>query len=121
MKHRTVLSIAAAAALSMSFALPALAASNAQSLIQSNGCASCHAQGQKLVGPAWGWISYRYQGKKDAVDAVANFIINGGVGYWKPWTGGIPMPSHPNLTKDQAKEIAKWILSQPAIKPPAKS
>ncbi len=118
MKHRMVLTVAAAAALLT--AVPALAASNAQSLIQSNGCSSCHAQSQKVVGPAWGWIAYRYKGKKGAVDSVANFIINGGTGYWKPWTGAIPMPSHPNLTKAQAKEIAKWVLAQPAIKPPAK-
>lgn len=119
MKYRMVLSVAALAALLTTF--PAFAASSAQSLIHSNGCASCHNQSQKLVGPPWGWIAYRYQGKKDAVNAVANFIINGGVGYWKPWTGGIPMPSHPNLSKTQAKQIAKWVLSQHAIKPPAKS
>lgn len=119
MKYRMALSLAAAAALMAS--VPAFAASSAQQLIQSNGCSACHAEKQKMVGPAWGWVAYRYQGKKDAVSSVANFIINGGIGYWKPWTGGVPMPSHPNLTKAQAKTIAKWILSQPTIKPPAKS
>lgn len=119
MKHRMALSLIAAAALMAS--VPALAASSAKQLIQSNGCSSCHAEKHKVVGPAWGWVAYRYQGKKDAVPAVANFIINGGVGYWKPWTGGVPMPSHPNLTKAQAKTIAKWVLSQPPVKPPAKS
>lgn len=117
MKYATTLCAVAAA--TMLSALPALAASNAKSLIQSNGCSSCHAEKQKMVGPAWGWVAYRYKGKKGAVNSVADFIINGGVGYWKPWTSGIPMPSHPNLSKAQAKVIAKWVLSQPPVKPPA--
>lgn len=117
MRYRMVLSVAATAALL--FGVPAMAASNVQGLMQANGCSACHAANMKLVGPAWGWIAYRYQGKKDAVKPVANFIIDGGVGYWKPWTGAIPMPSHPNITKAQAEDIAKWILAQPPIKPPA--
>jgi cytochrome c551/c552 len=93
-------------------------ADNAGQLLQSNGCTGCHAEKNKVVGPAWGWIASRYKGKKNAVGSVADFIINGGVGYWKPWTGGIPMPSHHNLSKAQAQAIAKWILAQPAVKPP---
>lgn len=118
MRHKIILSTTLAASLLLS--VPAIAANNnAQSLIQSNGCSSCHAESQKVVGPAWGWIAYRYKGKKDAVSSVANFIINGGLGYWKKWTGGVPMPSHPNLSKAQARTIAKWVLKQPAIKPPS--
>ncbi len=110
--------LTAAALLAIAASAPSQAQST-QGLLQSNGCTACHAQSQKLVGPAWGWIAYRYQGKKDAVKSVADFIINGGVGYWKPWTGGVPMPSHPNLSKAQAEQIAKWVLAQPAVKPPA--
>ena len=96
----------------------AFAASNAQQLMQANGCTGCHAAKTKRVGPAWGWIAYRYKGKKNAVQSVAKFIINGGTGYWKPWTGGIPMPSHHNLSQAQAQVISKWILAQPPVKPP---
>lgn len=99
-------------------ALPAHAADSAQQLINANGCRTCHADKTKIIGPAFGWVAYHFQGKKDAVDTVADFIINGGVGYWKPWTGTIPMPSHPNLTKAQARTIAKWVLSLPPIQPP---
>ncbi len=115
MKYRIAFSVIGAAALFLS--VPVYA-SQAQNLIQANGCSACHTAKQKIVGPAWDWVAYRYQGKKGAVDAVANFIINGGVGYWKPWTGGVPMPSHPNLTKAQAKVIAKWVLSHTPSKPP---
>lgn len=98
--------------------LTAHAASNASQLMNANGCSACHADTVKVIGPAWGWISYRYKDQKNAAEAVADFTINGGVGYWKPWTGNIPMPSHPNLTKAQARMIAQWILSQPPIEPP---
>lgn len=110
--------LTAAALLAIAASAPSQA-QGTQELLQSNGCTACHAQAQKVVGPAWGWIAYRYQGKKDAVKSVADFIINGGVGYWKPWTGGVPMPSHPNLSKAQAEQIAKWVLAQHAVKPPA--
>ena len=93
-------------------------ADNTQQLLQANGCTGCHAAKTKVVGPSWGWIAYRYKGRKNAAESVADFIINGGTGYWKPWTGGIPMPSHHNLSKTQAQAIAKWILAQPAVKPP---
>ncbi len=119
MRYRMILSVAAAAALLSS--VPALAASNVQNMLQSRGCTACHAQSQKVIGPAWGWIAYRYQGKKNAVNSVTNFIINGGVGYWKPWTGAIPMPSHPYISKAQVEKIAKWVLAQPPIKPPTRN
>jgi len=105
--------------LSISLALPGYAAAaSMQQTLKTNGCTGCHAASTKLVGPAWGWVAYHYRGKKDAVDTVADFIVNGGIGYWKPWTSGIPMPSHHNLSKTQAEAIAQWILSQPSIKPP---
>lgn len=100
-------------------ALPGYAsAASMQQTLTANGCTGCHAASTKLVGPAWGWVAYHYKGQKDAVSTVADFIVNGGIGYWKPWTSGIPMPSHHNLGKDQAEAIAEWILSQPPIKPP---
>ena len=119
MRYRMILSVAAAAALLSS--VPALAAGNVQNMLQSNGCTACHTQSQKIVGPPWGWMAYHYKGEKGAVDSVANFIIDGGVGYWKKWTGAMPMPSHPNLSKAQAEDIAKWVLAQPSIKPPAQN
>ncbi|MGH8161856.1 MAG: c-type cytochrome [Gammaproteobacteria bacterium] len=118
MKHLFTLSLAAAAAIAALLAGPAFGAGNVQKMLQSNGCTGCHAEKTKVVGPAWGWVAYHYKGKKGAVDSVADFIITGGVGYWKALTNGIPMPSHHNLSKAQAKEIAKWILAQPPVKPP---
>lgn len=119
MISKTLIGIAFVAASTITASVGARADStNVQQLINANGCHTCHAAQVKIIGPAWGWIAYHFKDQKDAVETVADFIINGGVGYWKPWTGEIPMPSHPNLTKDQARAIAQWILSQPPIKPP---
>lgn len=106
-------------ALMLIFALPDYAsATGMQQTLKTNGCNGCHTTTAKLVGPAWGWVAYRYKGKKNAASTVANFIVDGGTGYWEAWTSGIPMPSHHNLSKTRAETIAKWILSQPPIKPP---
>ena len=100
-------------------ASPANAAS-VQSMLSNDGCTACHTESMKIVGPAFSWVAYRYQGvnHQKAVEAVAKWIISGGAGYWAKWTGGIPMPSHPSISMAQAKEIAAWILKQPPIKPP---
>ena len=109
------------ALLVLGVAAPALAAgSDVPTMLNQQGCTGCHADKTRGVGPAWGWIAYRYRSgsKQKALDDVADFIISGGVSYWKPWTGGIPMPAHSNLSKQQAEAIASWILSQPSIAPP---
>lgn len=87
-------------------------------MLKSNGCTGCHAETGKRVGPAWGWVAYHFKGQKGAVETVANFIINGGTGYWKPWTSDLPMPAHHNLSQSRAETIARWILSRPPVKPP---
>lgn len=111
--------LSAAAGIAMAaLSVTAFAAQTPQQLLSAHGCTSCHAPKTKLVGPAWDWVAYRYQGQKGAVQQVANFIISGGTGYWAKWTGSIPMPSHPNLTKAQADELAAWILKHHPEKPP---
>lgn len=103
----------------LALALPLYAfAAGVPDMLKSNGCTGCHAAATKRVGPAWGWVAYHFKGRKDAVETVANFIINGGIGYWKPWTNDLPMPAHHNLSKSRAETIARWILSRPPIKPP---
>jgi len=95
---------------------------NVSKLMSSEGCSACHTEKTKRIGPAWGWVAWRYKNKKGeaSVNEVADFIISGGTGYWKKWTGGIPMPAHSNLSRKQAQAIAKWVLEQPPIKPPKK-
>ncbi len=111
-------------ALALGFTANALAAGSggadvAQTL-QFQGCTGCHTAKTKLVGPPWAWIAWRYRSepKKKAVDEVAKFIVGGGTGYWKKWTGGIPMPVHTDLSMQQAQAMAAWVLAQAPVAPP---
>lgn len=100
---------------------PAGSATDIQKQMAKEGCTACHATDSQ-VGPAFGWIAYRYQDipRDKAVNAAADFIIGGGTGYWEPWVGALPMPSHSNMSKAEAEALARWILSRPPVKPPPK-
>jgi cytochrome c len=77
----------------------------AEKLIQTSDCSSCHAVDRQIVGPAYSSIAQRYAGQGDAVDKVSARIRDGGGG----------MPAHAALGDAQRKTIAEWIISQ---KPP---
>ena len=96
----------------------ARATSAVHALMKQQGCFVCHAVDAKIVGPAYAWVAYHYRGDKTAVLHLADKIIHGGVGVWNPWTGGIPMPPHPNLTLAQAEAMARWVLARKPIAPP---
>lgn len=90
----------------------------ARQMMQQNGCFACHSTGHRLVGPAFGWVAYVFAHKSGAQAILAHKIIGGGTGRWDRWTGGVPMPSHPELTLAQAEQMADWILAQQPIAPP---
>ena len=77
-------------------------------LMQANGCASCHSLNEKIVGPAFQSVAQKYAGDPDAVASLMQSIQNGSRGKW----GRIPMPSHLNLTQDELKELANWVMTQ---------
>jgi cytochrome c len=70
-------------------------------------CKTCHKLNEKLVGPAFKEIATKYAGADEAmVDSLAGKVINGGSGVW----GQIPMTPHPNLSKEDAKTVVKYVL-----------
>jgi cytochrome c len=70
-------------------------------------CATCHKLNEKLVGPAFKDVATRYAGATEAtVDTLAGKIISGGAGRW----GQIPMTPHPNMSKDDARTLVKYVL-----------
>ncbi len=75
-------------------------------LAQQKGCYACHDINTKKVGPAYKDIAKKYAGQPGAVDELAKKIKNGGAGNW----GQVPMPPQ-NVTDEEAKELAQWILS----------
>lgn len=78
-----------------------------EALIAKSDCLACHSKTQKLVGPAYVNVAGKYPATDENIDHLADKIIAGGQGVW----GAIPMTPHPTLSKDDAKEMVKYILS----------
>ena len=74
-------------------------------LIEGSDCLSCHKVNAKLIGPAYQEVAAKYT--EADIDKLADKIINGGKGVW----GEIPMTPHPDVDKENAKQMVKYILS----------
>ena len=96
--------IALIASLAAVVSAPAFA--NAE-LAQKKSCLACHATDKKLVGPSYKDVADKYAGQKDAAAKLAEKIQKGGVGAW----GQIPMPANPQVSADEAKTLAAWVMS----------
>ena len=95
------------AALSAGLASPALAS---MELAQKKSCMACHATDKKLVGPSYKEVAAKYAGQKDAVALMAERIQKGSVPGKGNW-GAIPMPANPQVSADEARQLATWVLS----------
>ena len=78
-----------------------------EALAKAKNCMSCHAIDKKIVGPAYKDVAAKYKGEAKAPAALAAKIKAGGKGSW----GEVPMPPN-NVTDDEAKKLAAWVLSQ---------
>lgn len=78
-----------------------------QELAQKKNCLACHAIDKKVVGPSYKEVAAKYAGDKTAAAKLAEKIQKGGVGTW----GQVPMPPN-QVTPDEAKTLAAWVLSQ---------
>ena len=78
-----------------------------EALAKAKNCMSCHAIDKKLVGPAYKDVAAKYKGDGKAAATLAAKIKAGGKGVW----GEIPMPPN-NVSDDEAKKLATWVLSQ---------
>jgi cytochrome c len=76
-------------------------------LAKSSGCLNCHNVDTKLVGPALKEVAAKYAGKDDASAYLADKIIKGSNGVWGP----IPMPPNANVSPENAKVLADFILT----------
>jgi cytochrome c len=92
------------------YAAPAMSAKEsaaAMDLAKANGCLSCHALDEKIVGPAYSKVATKYSEDKDAAASIAQSIRNGSQGKW----GRIPMPAHGNMSQDDINLLARWVLT----------
>lgn len=76
-------------------------------LIGSNDCTTCHKISEKNIGPAYTDVAAKYEATEANIDTLVNKIIQGGSGVW----GAVPMTPHPTLSKEDATEMVKYILS----------
>ena len=76
-------------------------------LVANSDCFTCHNVGEKLVGPAYMEVAKRYAGQEGAADTLAHSIIRGSIGKW----GQVQMTPHANLSEEDAKAMAKYILT----------
>jgi cytochrome c len=81
-------------------------------LINNSDCKACHQTNAKSVGPSYMDISKKYLGNQNAIGILANKIITGGSGVW----GEHAMSAHPQISKDDAMEIVKYVVSVSANK-----
>ena len=78
-----------------------------KTLAQSKNCLACHAIDTKLVGPAYKDVAAKYKNDPLAEDRLSKKIMLGGVGVW----GTLPMPANVQVNPNEAKILAKWVLS----------
>jgi len=76
-------------------------------LVAQNKCMTCHLIDEKLTGPAYREVAKKYTGMPDTiVSHLASKVISGGSGVWGP----IMMTPHPDLSKEDAEAMVKYIL-----------
>ena len=92
---------------------PLAQAADIPSLLTQKHCNACHDMTAKVIGPPFIAVALRHAPRRDVmVDVLARKIRLGGGGSW----GIVPMVPNDNVTPDQARAIAEWIL---ALKPPS--
>jgi cytochrome c len=77
-------------------------------LATAKNCISCHNIDRKVVGPAYRDVAAKYRGDKAAQARLAAKIRSGGGGVW----GVVKMPSNPQVSEAEAKQLAGWVLRQ---------
>jgi cytochrome c len=76
-------------------------------LISKSDCLTCHKVSEKLVGPAYQAVAERYTASDEVIDTLSQKVIQGGAGRW----GEVPMTPHPQIAKEDAKTMVRYILS----------
>ncbi len=83
------------------------AAQASEALLQANGCLSCHAKLEKVVGPSLVSVAEKYRGDKDAAASLAQSTQYGSKGKW----GRIPMPPHNSISAQDLQALARYVLT----------
>jgi cytochrome c len=77
-------------------------------VIRTSNCFNCHSFNGKLIGPSFHDIGIKYPVTAANIDLLTKRIKEGSAGIW----GKVSMPTHPELTTEEAASTVKWILKQ---------
>ena len=75
-------------------------------LIAKSDCFTCHKLREQSTGPAYGAVADKYENNEANVNMLADKVIKGGQGVW----GQIPMVPHPQISKEDAVAMVKYVL-----------
>lgn len=76
-------------------------------LIAGSDCTTCHGIDKKNIGPAYTDVAAKYDKTDANVEYLIDKIVDGGTGVW----GEVPMTPHPDLSREDAKEMVNYIFS----------
>ncbi len=79
---------------------------NGLATMKKSNCFNCHAFNGKLIAPSFYEITKRYPSTEANIRLLSKRIREGSGGIW----GTASMPSHTELSNQQAQEIVNWIL-----------
>ncbi|WP_443938064.1 c-type cytochrome [Pedobacter sp. MW01-1-1] len=91
---------------------PVFQMSTGEKLINKSDCIGCHNKVNKIIGPSYVEIAKKYPATEKNINYLADKILKGGTGVW----GEMPMSAHPQVKKDEAKLMVKYILSLKSVK-----
>jgi cytochrome c len=74
--------------------------------VKGSDCTSCHMVERKIVGPSYAEVAAKYESTEENITMLAQKVIAGGVGVW----GEVPMPPHPGLSEEDAKDMVRYVL-----------
>nr|WP_233238071.1 c-type cytochrome [Bordetella sp. LUAb4] len=86
-------------------------------LLRSKVCLGCHQVDTPRVGPPFLAVAQRYGSQPEALDYLVQSIRNGGRYRW----GKLSMAAQPQVSADEARLIAQWILTLAPASTPAAS
>lgn len=85
----------------------ASAAVTGKALTLAMDCKSCHKEAEASIGPNYMEVAQKYKDDKGAMAYLQKKIKEGGSGVW----GDVMMAAHPNISSDETRQIATYILS----------
>ena len=77
-------------------------------LVKAKNCVACHLMDSRVLGPSFKEIAARYRGNAEAPALLTSHIQHGSKDVWGP----VPMPSNNQVTEEEARALASWVLTR---------